>query len=72
VLQAELQNDITSLQSSVLDTRRKFNIRKHYDSEIERWITSLRVDVESSEVTFSNALEGTVWLVYKYMVLLEG
>ncbi|KAJ3413662.1 hypothetical protein HDV05_007730 [Chytridiales sp. JEL 0842] len=54
-IKAKLQAEVQALQTSVLDTRRKFNIRKHYDSEIERWISSLKKEVETVEVTHESA-----------------
>ena len=49
---------MNSIQSFILDNRRQFNIRKHYDVEVERWISQLRKDVEDAESTSRLALGG--------------
>ena len=51
---ALLKDQIQTVEVAVLDTRRKLDLRRHYDAELERWMQSLRSDVRAIE----NSLEG--------------
>ena len=41
-----------------METRRTLSLRKHYDAEIDRWITSLRDDISKAESAASHVKMG--------------
>ncbi|KAI9017492.1 hypothetical protein BC832DRAFT_588752 [Gaertneriomyces semiglobifer] len=49
----KLQQELLSLQDQVMETRRRLNVRKHYDAEADRWIHSLRRDIRGTETSMS-------------------
>ncbi|TPX41792.1 hypothetical protein SeLEV6574_g05916 [Synchytrium endobioticum] len=51
---ATLKDQVQAVEAAVMDTRRKLDLRKHYDAELERWMQSLRNDVRGIE----SGLEG--------------
>jgi hypothetical protein len=46
------------IQTALLNQRKQAKIRKHYDSEMERWISELSKTVHSAEISSKTALEG--------------
>ncbi|KAI8611696.1 hypothetical protein BC830DRAFT_636527 [Chytriomyces sp. MP71] len=53
--QATLREKLSTAQSDILENRRQFNLRKHYDSEVERWIDQLKRDMDEYESVLGHA-----------------
>ncbi|KAJ3352126.1 hypothetical protein HDU83_008309 [Entophlyctis luteolus] len=54
---ALLGQQLVAVQKAVLDNRKQFNLRKHYDAEIEQWIQSLGSNVAHAEEMYSGVRE---------------
>ncbi|KAJ3140908.1 hypothetical protein HK100_008272 [Physocladia obscura] len=52
-----LRDQLVTVQRAILDNRKQFNLRKHYDAEVERWIDSVRTDVRNVEGILGSARE---------------
>ncbi|KAJ3326722.1 hypothetical protein HDU76_012702 [Blyttiomyces sp. JEL0837] len=56
---ALMGKNLAELQASVLDQRRQFSIRKHYDAEVERWIDALRAKIEKVDKVYTEVKSAT-------------
>ncbi|KAJ3096801.1 Cell division control protein 48 B [Phlyctochytrium planicorne] len=51
----ELRNQLDEVQGIAQETRRRLNLRKHFDAEVERWIANLRQQIDSINETVIDA-----------------
>lgn len=42
----ELKTDLSDIQSMTMQNRKQLNLRKHYDSEVRRWLEEMKADNE--------------------------
>ena len=47
--QGLLKQQLSQVQSHVLETRQLLDLRRHYDSEVNRWISSIKADLTQVE-----------------------
>ncbi|KAI9342648.1 hypothetical protein BDR26DRAFT_859310 [Obelidium mucronatum] len=73
-----LKSEVKELQMAILENRRKLNLRKHYDEEVERWIDELKNQVLNVEEVIGPAREALEnrqtlddTLVHRVQALLE-
>ncbi|KAJ3097347.1 hypothetical protein HDU97_004925 [Phlyctochytrium planicorne] len=52
---AELSLHLREVQGIAQENRRRLNVRKHFDAEVERWIANLRLQIDSINETMDSA-----------------
>ena len=53
-----LKEELRKVQSQVMETRRMLDKRRHYDSEVERWISGVKNDLGQMEFKASMSHQG--------------
>ncbi len=59
--QGLLKKQLSHVQTQVLETRKLLDMRRHYDAEVNRWISSIKTDLSQVEFVAQVSHNGKIY-----------
>lgn len=57
---------MTDIQTATMDHRQTITMKSHFQTEVERWVEELQLDMEKSSMGMRSALEGNLFYLFSH------